>query len=145
MPPMNEQQMREFLTGGGRILKLATLTPEGWPYVIPVWYRYDGEAFILMGRTKSRWVAHIEKDSRVSACVETPEPPYMRVLVEGTAEIADKAWLTDWSDWATEYFDQDTAHRYYEETKHIPRVLVKITPRSMTTWAGGGWHPRYTE
>ena len=30
-------------------MKLATLTPDGWPYLVPVWYDYDGEDFLLAG------------------------------------------------------------------------------------------------
>ena len=77
-------------------MKLATLTPEGWPYIVPVWYEYDGEAFSALGRPKSRWVAHIENDSRASICVDTTEAPYKRVIVQGNAKIADMQFTGDW-------------------------------------------------
>ena len=145
MPRMTKQQTHEFLTTGGRVLRLATLTGEGSPYVNPVWFRYDGEAFLLMGRRKARWVDNIRNDRRVSACIDTPDMPYVRVLFEGTAEIVDPNWVSDWEEWALEYMDPEVGHRYYEETKQIPRALIKITPGAMTTWAGPGWHPRYHE
>ena len=65
--------------------------------------------------------------------------------MEGEAEIVDSAWLGDWEAWAIRYLSQEAGHRYYEETKHIPRALVRIVPRSTPTWAGPGWHPRYAE
>ena len=145
MPQLTKQQLEEFLTGGRHIMKLATLTPEGWPSVNPVWYHYDGESLLVAGRRQARWVANIEGDSRVSVCIDTCEPPYTRVLVEGTARIADMSWLGDWRDWSMRYLGQVAGQRYYEETKHIPRALVRITPRKITTWAGPGWHPRYNE
>ncbi len=145
MPAMTKQQIREFLTTGKHIMKLATLTPEGWPYIVPVWYDYDGEAFSALGRPKSRWVAHIENDSRASICVDTTEAPYKRVIVQGNAKIADMQFTGDWENMAHRYMGEEMGHRYYEDTKHIPRVLVRVIPNNITTWAGPGWHPRYEE
>jgi PPOX class probable F420-dependent enzyme len=145
MPSLGKRQLQEFLTGGSDVMRLATLTPEGWPSVNPVWYHYDGEEFLVAGRRKAAWVANIQNDSRVSACIDTCEAPYTRVLVEGTAEIADMSWFGDWEPWSVRYLGQEDGHRYYEETRHIPRALVRISARKMTTWAGPGWHPRYYE
>ena len=145
MPQMTQQQLTEFLIGGRHIMKLGTLTPEGYPYVNPVWYDYHGEVFLVAGRRKAKWVANIERDSKVSFCIDTNDPPYSRVIVEGDAEIADAAWLGEWEHWAVRYLGQEAGHRYYEDTKATPRALIRIKPRSITTWAGPGWHPRYEE
>ena len=145
MPKLNKQQTDEFLSSGAHIMKLATLTSEGWPYVAPVWYFYDGEVFRIAGRPKSGWVEHIRNDSRVSFCIDTNVAPYTRVIVEANAEVEDGAWVGDWEHWAVRYQGPELGHKYYEDTKHIPRVLIKITPRKVTTWAGPGWHPRYEE
>ena len=145
MPPFDKHELEKFLTTGSHIMKLATLTTEGWPSVNPVWYQYDGGDFLVAGRTKARWVANIRNDPRVSLCIDTNNAPYSRVLVEGSAEVADPAWFGDWEPWSIRYLGQEAGHRYYEETKHVPRALVRIVPRTVTSWAGGGWHPRYTD
>ena len=54
MPSLTEQQLDDFLKNGTSIMKLGTITPEGWPYVVPIWYHYDGEAFLLVGRPHAR-------------------------------------------------------------------------------------------
>ena len=143
MPPLNKHQLKEFLSRGNNLMKLATLTSEGWPYVTPVWYHHDGERFLVAGHRKARWVANLQSDARVSACIDTPDAPHTRVLVEGTAEIADMSWHGDWEGWSIRYLGQEEGRRYYEETRHIPRVLVRITPRKIVSWTGPGWHPRY--
>ena len=145
MPPLNKRQLKEFLSSGKNLMKLATLTPEGWPYVVPLWYHYDGESFLMAGNEKARWVANIQNDARVSACVDTSEAPYTRVLVKGTAEIADMRWLGDWEGWSIRYLGDEKGRKYYEDSKHIPMVLVRITPRQITTWTGPDSHPRYGE
>ena len=145
MPSLDNTQLEEFLITGRHVMKLATLDPEGWPYVVPIWYHYEDGVFLMAGRTKSQWVEHIRNDGRVSACIDSDEPVHRRAQVKGTAEIVDDQWVGDWSSWSIRYSGEEEGRKYYEETKHMPRVLVRITPSKITTWAGPGWHPRYTE
>ena len=145
MPALSQDDLRNFLTSGNHIMKLATLTSEGWPSVNPVWYHYEDGVFLVAGRRKAAWVENIRSDRRVSACIDTCDAPYTRVLVEAEAVIADDAWFGDWESWAIRYLGQEAGHRYYEETKSTPRALVRITPRKVMTWGGAGWHPRYEE
>lgn len=143
MPPLSDSQLKDFLTGQAHIMKLATLTSEGWPSVNPVWYEYDGETFLVAGRKKAAWVANIKNDSRVSLCIDTSEGPYTRVLMEATAEVIDDSWLPQSSARAIRYLGEEAGLAYYSDTHQIPRSLIKITPRKTTTWTGGGWHPKY--
>ena len=56
MPRLSDEQLREFLTGGRNMMRLATLTAEGWPYVAPVWYHYEDGAFYVRGGARlSGW------------------------------------------------------------------------------------------
>ncbi len=144
MPALTPDQLHTFLTTDKHILKLATLTPDGWPYIVPVWYMYDGEAFTILARPKNRWVAYVEGDPRVSLCIDTVEAPYTRVLVKGLAEIVDPQWIGPWKDLAVRYLGPEAGAAYYEETKAVPRVNIRVTPQTVTTWGGGGWHPRYS-
>lgn len=145
MPPLSKQQLKEFLTDQPHIMKLATLTSEGWPYVAPVWYDYDGEVFEVAGRSKARWVENIRNDGRVSLCIDTYEAPYTRVLVKATAEIVDANWFPTSPARAIRYIGDEAGRRYFEEMRNQPRARVRITPHEVVTWNGGGWHPRYAE
>lgn len=145
MPPLTNNQLNEFLTDQPRIMKLATLTPEGWPYVVPVWYDYDGEAFTVAGRTKAQWVANIRENHRVSVCIDTYQAPYTRVLMKAGAEIIDPAWMPVSPDRTIRYIGEEAGRAYFEETRDQPRALVRIVPQETQTWTGGGWHPRYAE
>lgn len=144
MPPFSREQLQEFLTEQPHLMKLATLDAEGWPYVVPVWYDYDGEAFTVSGRAKARWVANIRSDHRVSACIDTPKAPYSRVLIKASAEIIDPEWLPESPARAVRYLGEEAGLAYFNQTRNNPRALVRIAPRETITWTGGGWHPRYT-
>lgn len=148
MPGMSKQELEDFLTTGQHILKLSTLEPDGWPYIVATWYHFEGGTLLLAGRNKSRWVEHLRQESRVSVWIDTEgtdEASHRHVQIKGFAEIVDDSWTGDWSQWAIRYLGEEEGRGYYEQTKHMPRVLVKIKPVKTTTWAGGGWHPRYTE
>ena len=48
--------------------RIATITPEGWPYVAPVWYEFEraARAFLVVGRERAQWIAHIRANPRVA-------------------------------------------------------------------------------
>ena len=41
MPRLNKTELDQFLTSGALILKLGTITEQGYPYVNPLWYSYE--------------------------------------------------------------------------------------------------------
>ena len=145
MPPLTKDGLAEFLTNQPHLMKLATLTSESWPYVVPVWYDYNGESFTVAGRSRARWVANIRVNHRVSVCIDTYEAPYTRVLMQAGAEIIDPAWMPVSPDRAIRYIGEEAGRAYFEQTRKQPRALVRIVPEETTTWTGGGWHPRYAD
>ena len=145
MPKLSKTGMEKFLTTGAKILKLGTITEDAYPYVNPLWYSYENDVFLVAGRSKALWVRHIKGNTKTSLCIDTYVAPYTRVVAETDAEILDAEWTGDWEHWAHRYLGEEEGHQYYEDTKQMPRVLVQLTPRKLTTWAGSGWHPRYQD
>jgi nitroimidazol reductase NimA-like FMN-containing flavoprotein (pyridoxamine 5'-phosphate oxidase superfamily) len=90
---LSEAELLAFLAHPGNA-RIATITPEGWPYMTPVWYELDLDArsFLVVGREHARWVTHIRDNLRVAfhvAADEHAEPT--RVLVSLTP--------TTWASW----------------------------------------------
>ena len=48
--------------------RLGTLGPDGWPHIAPVWYEFVSadRTFLVVGRERADWVAHIRRDPRVA-------------------------------------------------------------------------------
>ena len=44
------------------VARIATIDENGVPYVTPMWQEWDGEAFWIIPRERSAWVAHIKKN-----------------------------------------------------------------------------------
>jgi hypothetical protein len=40
---------------------LATVRPDGAPYIVPLWYHWDGNRFWIIARRKSAFVEHLRK------------------------------------------------------------------------------------
>ena len=43
MPKLSEDEINDFLTNFDYVMKLATLSSDGYPYVVPIWYFYEEE------------------------------------------------------------------------------------------------------
>jgi PPOX class probable F420-dependent enzyme len=133
--------------------RLATLGPDGWPYVAPVWYEFEPAAgvFLVVGRERADWVGHVRADPRVAFHVADDEhPEHTRVVVQGRAAILEGPVAPSASArigaltrrLSLRYLGPD-GPTYAERTIHRPRVLVEIRPERWRTWTGREWHRRY--
>lgn len=133
--------------------RLATMTPEGWPWVTPVWYEFDVDHghFLVVGRERATWVEHIRDHPRVAFHVaDDVHAEHTRVLAQGLAEIVEgpaapsaSPRLLDLTHRLARRYLGPDGPRYAERTMGRPRVLVRVTPRRWLTWSGQEWHPRY--
>jgi PPOX class probable F420-dependent enzyme len=105
---------------------VASLGPEGEPYVTPVWVELDGEDIVIntaLGRAKAR---NLATDSRVAVSLTDPDDPYVCVAVRGSVV----SFTTDGADevidrLAKKYLDADS-YPYRREGE--VRVTVRIHP-----------------
>ena len=131
--------------------RLATLGPEGWPYVAPVWYEFDGTAFLIVARERARWVAHIRTDPRVAFHVaDDVHRAHTRIQVRANAMVLEgpiapsaSPTLLELTYRLSRRYLGPEGPRYAERTIDRPRVLVRLDPVAWTTWTGPEWHPRY--
>ena len=147
MPGLTSEQVDELLAGP-IIVRLATVKPDGAPYVVPVWEYWEDGAMYIIPREKSRFMVYIKNEPRVAvSCADDVDPDHPRVLIEGTAEIVEGPvkmagrTLEIAREMVVRYAGEPGL-AYLESTIDNPRYLLKITPDKMTTWVKG-WHPRY--
>jgi PPOX class probable F420-dependent enzyme len=149
---LDARELAEFLLQPWNA-RLATVTPQGTPYVAPVWYEYDPDAgrFYVVGRERSGYVAHLTLNPAVALHIaDDAHLEHTRVLVEGRATIEagpiapnDLPRLRDMvNDMARRYMGPD-GPRYAAATMDRPRVLIAITPTRVQSWTGGEWAAHY--
>lgn len=131
------------------IARLATVKPDGSPYVVPVWQYWDGHLMFVIPRERSTFVEHLKGEPRVAvSCADDVDPAHTRVLLEGQARVVEGPvamlgrMLAIANDMAVRYMGPDGPH-YLAKTANRPRYLVEITPSRITSWRGAEWHPRY--
>ena len=148
MPTLSPSEM-DALLRGPVVARLATIKPDGSPYVVPIWQHWDGEAMFLVARERSRFVEHVRHDARVAvSCADDASGDNRRVLLEGRCEIVEGPALMSGRMLA---IAREMANRYrgaqgldyLTGTQDRARFLLRIRPERISTWKGGEWHPRY--
>ncbi len=141
MPPLSRTRLKRFLTET-KLARLATVKPDGAPYVNPVWFLFDGQFVYVHARARAQYVENLKRQPRVAICMDADTPPHTRVLLEGDAEVLEKVPKEIHAKLLMKYRD-DMAPGYREATKGFPRVWVRVSPSKVTSWEGAMWHPRY--
>jgi len=146
--PLTDDEIDAFLRTSV-IARLATVKPDGSPYIVPVWQYWDGSSMFVIPRARSAFVEHLRQNRQVAvSCADDVDPAHTRVLLEGVARMVEGPvemqgrMLEIANDMAVRYMGPD-GPRYLARTAKRPRYLVEITPSRVTSWRGGEWHPRY--
>ncbi len=153
MYEMQSETLRDFLERPLPAI-LATLRRDGSPYTIPLWYLWEGDvpddvhplhnpprgcAWFLGGET-STWVRHLQRDPRMSLCIDVEGPPAMHVGIDGTAELLTAAETDPWPlmrQLVEKYVGRgdpanaEAVEGYLESTRSMSPILFKATP---TRW-----------
>jgi PPOX class probable F420-dependent enzyme len=149
---LTQDELRAFLAEPWNA-RIATAAGDGWPYLTPVWYEFEPQtrSFLVVGRERAAWIAHIRSEPRVALHVaDDAHPQHTRVLVQAKATIAEGPVAPAQSPPLLELTHRLSLRylgphgpAYAERTLARPRVLVRLTSTRWTTWTGGEWHPRY--
>ncbi|MCH7667803.1 MAG: pyridoxamine 5'-phosphate oxidase family protein [Acidobacteria bacterium] len=151
-----DAELLETFLGHNALARLACLKPDGSPYVVPVWYHWDGEALWFVGRQRSAWCKYIQNDGRVSVVIDSEHSPpdesgqrteIPKVMMEGIAEIIEEPnvggkWVQIAEKMSYRYLGPN-GPEYLTGTINQPRWLIKMTPSKVKTWQGVGWARRY--
>jgi PPOX class probable F420-dependent enzyme len=85
---------RDKLLGGRHVAVLVTIAPDGHPVPTPIWYLYRDGVFYFRTASNAVKTYNIQRDPRVSICVQDERPPYRAVIAYGKAELGAQAdWL----------------------------------------------------
>jgi PPOX class probable F420-dependent enzyme len=134
-------EIRAFVLEGTRTGKLATLTPAGWPHVMPIWFVLDGDEVVFSTGRDTVKGRHVARDGRVSLCVDDERPPFAYVHIRGRARIDDESDLLEWTTRIAErYMGADQAEAYGRRNAVPTEMLVRLRPeRVIAEFDVAGW------
>jgi PPOX class probable F420-dependent enzyme len=139
MAEMSKKEIRKFLMQGTFTGKLATVKKDGSSHIIPIWFVLDrgnkkssgGDDIIFTTNSTSVKAKNIQRDNRVSICIDDQTPPFSFVTVYGTAKIhqykQDELFRLA-SKIAQRYMGKDNAEDYGRRNSTQGEVLVRIKP-----------------
>lgn len=120
-----------------KILRLATIDNTGMPHIVPVWYLYRTKKYYVGTNTRTRKVKNIQKNNRVSFCIDVGinSPDIYGVMGKGIAKIIlDKNKIKKIAtDIILRYFstiENDSAQELLRDTD----CIIEIIPQEIVTW-----------
>jgi hypothetical protein len=69
---MSPEELASFLARPV-FCRLGCLTPDGRPYVIPLWFTYADGGFYFVIRERADWAPYVVRDGRVSLCIDSEQ------------------------------------------------------------------------
>jgi PPOX class probable F420-dependent enzyme len=138
MKSMNREEWRAFLLASPRTAKAATVRSDGRPHIAPVWFDLDGDDVVFTTWHTTAKARDLERDPRISLCVDDERPPFSFVLIEGTARLSDD--LDEVRAWATRiagrYLGVMRAKAYGARNGVPGELLVRVTPAHVIARSG---------
>jgi len=113
---------------------LATIDPDGYPRITPLWFLWDGEAFVMTSVAGYPHLRNLERDPRAAICVDTEEPSgrraNRRIRARGRAEL-----LPDDGDWTRritrKYVQGAEGEAAADRRAAMKRVVIRVRPESL--------------
>jgi len=138
MTEMSKAEIARFLKRGTFTGKLATVKKDGSSHVVPIWFVLDngkggskvGDIIFTTGEASVK-ANNIQRDKRVSICIDDQKPPFSFVTIYGTAKIypyKQKEALK----WATKiaerYMGKNKAKAYGRINGGEGAIVIRIKP-----------------
>jgi PPOX class probable F420-dependent enzyme len=140
MAQMTKSEIKKFLMKDTFTGKLATVKKNGSTHVVPIWFVVEevnsrnrntvGDIYFTTGRDSVK-AKNIQRDSRVSICVDDQTPPFSFISICGNSKLIpyrQKEVLK----WATKiaerYMGKKNAKAYGERNSDEDEVLIRIRP-----------------
>ena len=135
MSSITDPQVRAFLTEGTRTGKLSFLSPSGHPMVTPVWFVLEGDNLVFNTGRDTAKGRYLDRDPRVSLCVDLEAPPYAFVQVQGDAELSeDLDELVRTANMiAARYMGAEQAEEFGKRNGVPGELVVRVRPTKVLT------------
>lgn len=131
------------------VIWLSTVDAQGFPHIVPIWFVWDGEAFLVFSKPHARKVQAIRRQARVALALGEPRDDFDVQLIEGHATLLAASAAEVLSDtvigreharkYAAELFVLGLDRPEYAATYS---AVVRVVPTRFLPWRGRG--PRWS-
>jgi PPOX class probable F420-dependent enzyme len=116
---------------------LATTGPRGTPHLAPVWYLWDGSAFVVSTVSTSTKVADVARDPRTAICVDD-QVAGDYLVAYGLTELVTDDRVDDLTlPLLLKYFHPDEAAARWSRINAAGQRVVLLLRPARVTWRAG--------
>ena len=119
-----------------KILRLTTISPDGTPHIVPVWYMYTTKIYIGTN-TKTIKVRNLQKNKKIAFCVDTGihAPDIYGVMGQGQARlILDKEEVRKIATKILAKYSKSVTNKAAQELLNDTDCIIEISPDKIIKW-----------
>ena len=134
MKGMSQNEMETFLRAPRHAI-VGTNVVDGPPQLSPVWYVFDNGRFYISIGTNTAKYHNLQRDPRISVCVDGGYADYRTVMVSGEAQLlpAGDPVQSEMRRRIIRHYHEteEAALRYMERVRDSEAALIVVTPETV--------------
>lgn len=129
MIPTDDPVVAELLSGAN-LARIAYIGLDGRPRVVPIWFAYEDDCFVMVTGPKADKVPAIEASPAVALTVDSATPPYHVLLVNGHATIEATDGMAPQYPAIVRRYLAGAADAYLGNMRVKTQRVIRVRPRS---------------
>jgi PPOX class probable F420-dependent enzyme len=123
------------------VLWLGTTSPDGAPHLVPVWFIWDGQAFLVFSKPGAVKVRHIAAEPRVAIALGEADDDFDVQLVKARADLLDRPTAEVVPDALFEKYRDQLAAIGLTRAEYVATYsqAIRIVPTRFLPWRGRSW------
>jgi hypothetical protein len=128
--PVSKQLMQSKIPA-----RLAYVWTDGTPRVVPIWFHWDGEEFVLASPPKAPKLKALARNAKVALTIDDNTFPHKVLLVRGTARLETvKGIVPEYEAAAERYFGREQGQAWVSKLRGMVPSMVRIAV--IPEWVG---------
>jgi hypothetical protein len=108
--------------------RLAYIATDGTPRVVPIWFHWNGQDFIMASPPKAPKLKALAKNPKVSLTIDDNTFPHKVLLVRGTARLESlNGIVPEYATAAERYFGPDQGRAWVKNLGTMISSMVRLT------------------
>ena len=108
--------------------RLAYVWTDGTPRVVPIWFHWNGQEFVLASPAKAPKLKALAKNRKVALTIDDNKFPHKVLLVRGTARLEPiHGVVPEYAQAAERYFGAHQGKAWVTQLASMIQDMVKIT------------------
>lgn len=129
--PILNRRVRQFLSKP-RVARLATIGSDGYPHVVPIWFRRDGDEIVFGSDRDNRKVRNILANPQGAVVIGGELPSdHEGYLIQGDLSIEDDVNHASMRKMLLRYETKREAERLAKEWADSDLVVIRLKPRKV--------------